>query len=568
MKILLTTLNAKYIHKNLALRWIYQAKPDTQKDVIIKEYTIKDDINKIKKEVLQGQYDILCFSVYIWNIEYIKPLIKLIKQEQPQIHIIVGGPEVSYESESLLLEGVDAISIGEGEMSVWEYIQMLEHKQTYEIPGIYTKQHPNSEKQIVPLSFLEQLNDPYFMEIDAADMDKRYLYLETSRGCPYGCEYCLSSCDQNVRLFSLPYVMKLLEKIKNSKVTQVKLLDRTFNVAPKRALQLARYMNEECIHQIFQLEVVAETLSEELLEFFEKEADPKRFRLEIGVQSFHEPTLKSVSRIQNNQRLMEVIARLRKANIIMHVDLIAGLPYEDKQTFQHSFDQLFALSASECQLGLLKLLKGTKLRAKQEQYGFVFEAHAPYTIQATAWLSKQEMQEIALCAQAVEKYWNSGKCRFTIHELLNQGYQKSAFQLFEALGKEYQKLPHPYAPQHLFQAFMKAFPDMDQLILAAMLNMDYYRKVKQRPPHFHSYKLNNDIRFQIKEKAKEKGISAYLLDHYSAMSYGWTNHTLGYQLILFHNPDSKTRRFWCDINMKNWKEIQDEANHDSDKQCA
>lgn len=555
MKILLTTLNAKYIHKNLALRWIYQARPQTQQHVILKEYTIKDDIPSIKKDILQQEYDIICFSVYIWNIEYIKELIQALKQSQPSVKILVGGPEVSYESEDLLECGVDAISIGEGEQSVWEYIQMLEQNRSYEISGICTRQHPNHDKRITPLSYLEQLDDPYFMEADASDMDKRYLYLETSRGCPYGCEYCLSSCDRNVRLFSLPYVMKLLEKLKYSSVTQVKLLDRTFNSAPKRALTIARYMNEHCRKQSFQLEVVAEALSEDLLQFFEHEADSKRFRLEIGVQSFHEPTLKSVGRIQNNKRLREVIARLKKANITMHVDLIAGLPYEDKATFRQSFDQLFALAADECQLGLLKLLKGTRLKQKADQYGFVFEAHAPYTIQETSWLTKAELQDIASCAQAVEKYWNSGKCRYTVNELLSLGYQNSAFQLFEALGKEYRKLKHPYAPQQLFQAFMQAMPEIDQLYLAAMLNIDYYRNVKQRPAHFHSYKLNHELRSQLKEAAKQYGISAYSLDHYSMMGYGWIDHTLGYQLIIFDRLQQETKRYWCDTTLKNWKEI-------------
>lgn len=565
MKILLTTLNAKYIHKNLALRWIYQAKPIDQAHVILKEYTIKDTVDHIVQDILSEHYDIVCFSVYIWNVEPIQVIIQQLKQNQPSLHILAGGPEVSYESDDLLDKGVDAISIGEGEESVWEYIRMLEQKQHYEIAGICTKAYPNHEKRSVSLSFLEQLNDPYFMDMDIEDMDKRYLYLETSRGCPYSCEYCLSSCDQSVRLFSLPYMMKLLEKIKHSKVKQVKLLDRTFNVAPKRALQIARYMNEECKHQIFQLEVVAETLSEELLQFFEKEADPKRFRLEIGVQSFHEPTLKSVSRIQNNQRLIEVIERLRKARMIMHVDLIAGLPYEDKQTFQNSFDRLFALSADECQLGLLKLLKGTKLRAKKAQYGFTFEHHAPYTIQSTKWLTHREMNEIAASAQAVEKYWNSGKCRFAVRELLTLGYQKSAFQLFEALGKQLQALPHPYAPQHFYQAFIKAFPDMDQLILTAILNMDYYRNVKQRPPHFHNCKLSDEIRKQLKETAKLQGVSAYELDHYSAMSYGWSDHTLGCQLILFNAADHYPKRYWCDMTMNHWKEISNETDYDCDR---
>ena len=554
MKILLTTLNAKYIHKNLALRWIYQACP-FQEDVTIKEYTIKDDLQRIAEEILAKQYDIVCLSIYIWNIEPCKQLIQLLKQHQPMLYILVGGPEVSYESWELLDKGVDAISIGEGEESVWEYIQMLKAHASYEISGICTKQHPNHTYRKVDISFLENLEDPYFMEMDEADMDKRYLYLETSRGCPYGCEYCLSSCDRQVRMFSLPYVMKLLEKIKHSKIKQVKLLDRTFNVDPKRALQIARYMNEECTNQIFQFEVVAETLSEELLEFFIQEADKERFRFEVGVQSFHEPTLRAVGRIQNNARLKEVITRLKDAHVILHVDLIAGLPYEDKMRFEQSFNELFSLQASELQLGILKLLKGTKLKEKQEQYGFVYQQFAPYAIQSTNWLNEIELCRINHTAEAVEKYWNSGKCQASIQELLDLGIEQSAFRLFEKLGEQYAILPRPYAPQQFFQAFLAAFPEMDQKQLCAILNMDYYRLSKQRPPHFHMWKCEEDVRKCVKETAKEYGISTYELDHYASITYGWNNHALGYQLILYQPAHKKVKRYWCDETYQNWKEI-------------
>lgn len=554
MKVLLTTLNAKYIHKNLALRWIYQACPYKQAVTLI-EYTIKDDLHRICDEIVLGNYDLICFSVYIWNIEPIKQLIAQLKKRQPNVHILVGGPEVSYESDELLDQGVDAISIGEGEQSVWEYVDMIKHRESYEISGICTKAYPNHDQRKTPLSYLETLEDPYFMEFDQADMDKRYLYLETSRGCPYGCEYCLSSCDRQVRMFSLPYVMKLLEKIKHSKVKQVKLLDRTFNVDPDRALSIARYMNEECTNQIFQFEVVAETLSEELLQFFETEADQTRFRFEVGVQSFHKDTLQAVGRIQNNKRLKEVITRLRSANVILHVDLIAGLPYEDEPTFEHSFNELFALHASECQLGILKLLKGTKLKEKRTQYGFVYETIAPYAIQKTNWLSEEELVSINDTASAVEKYWNSGKCQFTIQELLTLGYETSAYQLFKKLGSAYQKLPRPYAPQQFFQAFLSAFPQLDSHMLCAMLNMDYYRLAKQRPPHFHEDKLSMEIRKQLKEAALSQGIASYELDHYASMTYGWNHHTIGYQLILYTTDSKAPKRYWINQTMTECEEL-------------
>lgn len=554
MNVLLTTLNAKYIHKNLALRWIYQSCPNKEK-VSLKEYTIKDDLDRIVDEILVQSFDLICFSVYIWNIEPIKLLVQKLKAQKPELRILVGGPEVSYESWDLLDQGVDAISVGEGEESVWEYVEMLRLHQSYEISGIYTKEHPNQTYRKVSLAYLESLEDPYFMELDQADMDKRYLYLETSRGCPYGCEYCLSSCDRQVRMFSLPYVMKLLEKVKHSSIKQVKLLDRTFNVDPKRALTIARYMNEECTNQIFQFEVVAETLSEEMLVFFEQEADKERFRFEVGVQSFHEETLRSVGRIQNNERLKEVITRLRNAHVILHVDLIAGLPYEDKRTFEHSFNQLFAIHASELQLGILKLLKGTKLKQKQARYGFQFDQIAPYAIQSTNWLKEEELISIHHTAEAVEKYWNSGKCQYAIQEVLDLGWVSSAFQLFEQLGKQYALLPRPYAPQQFFQAFVNAFPDKDVKTLCAILNMDYYRLGKQRPPHFHAWKCHEEERKQMKEMAKGQGISAYELDHYAAITYGWQDHESGYQLILYQQTQKTPKRYWCDQYWKKWKEI-------------
>ena len=269
MKILLTTLNAKYIHKNLALRWLYVASP-MKESTTIKEYTIKDDVNRISDDILEQNYDVICFSCYIWNIEETKQVIKNIK-EKSNPTILIGGPEVSFESEYLLDEGVDAICIGEGEKANWEYIMSLDSPKL--IDGIITKEYKSNKYAFSDLKENESYENPYFLDFDLKDMKNRYLYLETSRGCPYNCAYCLSSTDRKVRMFSEEYVMNLLNQIKNSEIRQVKLLDRTFNCMPDRALRIAKFMNEECKNQIFQFEIVAETLSEKLIDFFVNEAD-------------------------------------------------------------------------------------------------------------------------------------------------------------------------------------------------------------------------------------------------------------------------------------------------------
>lgn len=553
-KVLLTTCNAKYIHKNLALRWLYTSCPDTT-NVMLKEYTIKDDTTRIVHEICEKNVDVVCFSCYIWNIDMTMEIIQSLKERDPSLHIVIGGPEVSYDSYELLDKGVDAISIGEGEQSIWEYVTMLEMPKAYEVEGMCTKTFPNRVYRRVSMAFLEQLENPYFLPFDALDMGKRYLYLETSRGCPYGCTYCLSSTDRQVRMFSLEYVMHLLKQIEHSDVLQVKLLDRTFNADPKRALNIARYMNDHCKNQVFQFEIVAETLSEELLNFFVYEADKKRFRFEIGVQSFQQKTLQAVGRIQNNERLKEVITKLKDANCIMHVDLIAGLPYEGKESFQASFDELFSLHASELQLGILKLLKGTKLRSQQDDFGFSFHVQAPYDILSTNWLTSEELKEIHLCGDAVEKFWNSGVCKELIDIILQKGWYTSAFTLFMDLGKEYAKLLRPYQPYELFECIYPLLSMCERKVVDGLLLTYYYPRFKQKPKRFIKDVISLDKKKELMWFACEQGIA----DQNTIFCYGVIDVAYdvecGFQLVLYNREQQLPRQWFIDQDMTYIKEM-------------
>lgn len=541
------TCNAKYIHKNLALRWLYCSCP-SKEDVFIKEYTIKEDVNKIVEDILQYDVEVIGCSIYIWNLEITKKIVSQLKIKRPTLTIFAGGPEVSFESLDLLDQGFDALCCGEGEIAIWEYVKMLASDTPYDVAGMITKEYPNQTYQKVDIAYLETLELPYFLEMDQKDMDKRYFYLETSRGCPYGCTYCLSSIDNKVRMFSMEYILKVLEKLKVSNVKIVKLLDRTFNADVNRALQIARYMNEHCHQQIFQFEIVAQTLSEQLLHFFCEEADKKRFRFEIGVQSFHQPTLLSVGRYQNEQRLCEVLTRMGQAKLTMHCDLIAALPYENMTLFQQSFNRLFALQASEIQLGILKLLKGTKLRSQQQEYGMLFHPEPPYDVIETKWLSKQDLIDLSNCASAVEKFYNDGTCYDVIQTILQNKWISDPFTLFMELGKQYAKLQRPYQPYQLFTCFYPLLEHIDRKTIDSILLMSYYQRFKQKPKRFTPSYVTIETKKQLLHSAADLGLAdVKTLFGYGLVDIGY-HHGLCYQLILYHQNQQYPKRWLFDEN--------------------
>lgn len=494
MHVVLVGINAKYIHKNLAIRYIYQTCPSKHECDIL-EYTIKDDIEKVGISILKTRANVIGISTYIWNAEFVKNLTAYLKSNNPQLKIFLGGPEVSFDPEYFLKNySVDAISCGEGEFTVWQYIDALENKlENYDIPGIFTNNiKPTCKYAIVSLPELEKFETPYFMDMDKDTLDTKYLYVETSRGCPYQCSYCLSSAQGGVRLFSITYVMSVLDKIFESTVRQVKFLDRTFNVDKDRAILLAKYIsNHARSNQSFQFEIMAEHLSEELICFLENRTSGPKFRFEIGIQTTNQQSLKEIKRIQDFDKMSKVIKRLSKNKLCeLHVDLIAGLPLEDYQSFHKSFNDVYALNPNELQLGFLKLLRGTKMKEKAKEYGFKYDTNAPYEIIETAWLSKNELEKIHDVAYALENLYNKARMRNTLKYLISN-FHADPFILFQSIGENLRA----DKPRNYYELFKKVLEILslqyDSNIVTGLLNEEYYSLSKQRVKRIAPFMLDN-----------------------------------------------------------------------------
>ena len=500
MKVVLTTLNAKYIHKNLALRWLYVSRiPEA--DVELMEFVIKDDLERISDQIASRQPEVIGISVYIWNADLTRKWIAILKRKLPHVRILIGGPEVSYQCEDWLDTGIEAVLRGEGEKTFWQAV-----RREADIDGLVSRSYVSPVAYArVDLNWLETLESPYWLAMDEEAMAHRYLYLETSRGCPYHCAYCLSSADNRVRMFSEAYVLRQLAPLAERTVKQVKFLDRTYNVMPERALRIARFIETLPPSINFQFEVVADTISEAMLDFFEQEADPARYRFEIGVQSLNSKTLEAVDRRQDNQRLLEVTSRLLKRGYVCHLDLIAGLPYEDRASFEQSYNGLFAVCPSELQVGILKLLKGTAMIARAPAWGMEFEAQTPYTVTKTAWLSEVDLAEVECVHLATEKLLNSGRCRACLQSVFAEHPQLSAYALMAQAGARLQALPHPYQLKDLYELLIEVLtPLVGEPEAQARVNTDYLMQSVHRQKPLAIRHLSAEERKEIRRNLVQR----------------------------------------------------------------
>ena len=538
LKVLLCAFNAKYIHKALSLRWLYAAK-GSDVDAEIMEFTLKDDLLQCAERALAKNPDVIAISTYIWSAEMIKKWIVLLKEMKPELRIFVGGPEVSYEYEEWLELPIEAVLRGEGEKTLWQAVRCEENidgyaSKSYVSPVSYAK---------VDLAWLESLPSPYFLEEDLKDSAHRYFYFETSRGCPYRCSYCLSSLDTEVRFFSKEYIEAQLTRLKEVKVKQVKFLDRTFNANPEFSLWIARLIEHLDVDTSFQFEIVADRLNQKMMDFLLHEANKKRYRFEAGVQSFNEKTLRAVGRIQNNEKLKQVLTLLSKEGYVIHADLIAGLPFEDFASFQKSYDQLFFTGVDEVQLGILKLLKGTALRTQALEENFGASQLPPYDVSSTPWLSSEEMELILGAYHATEKLYNSKRFRNSIHAFIELGWISSPFEWMIECGKRLKSLKEPYQLTDLYLLVKGVMKDYDESVVDAILLNDYMMQFKQRPPKiFKGQNLSN--KKELMQKMVEAGYSEDELGHYACFCDGFYQGKRSVQVLVYNAEHQKPKRIW------------------------
>jgi len=438
MNIVLATLNAKYIHTNIALRYLKSfATPEF--DPIISEYTIKDPSFNIVSDIYQKKPDIVGFSCYIWNIEETIRVIRMLKKVTPNTKIILGGPEVSYDVHDWLrrLNDVDYIIMGEGEYS---FKQLLFHLNgelpLEEVPGIcYLKDskviiHPQPKKVD-----LREMPSPYRLEEDIPDIPKRISYIETSRGCPFSCQFCLSSIEVGVRYFNREKIKEDIRYLMEHGAKTVKFVDRTFNISRSYAMEMFQFLIDE--HKpgvVFQFEITADIMRPEVIQFLNDNAPKGLFRFEIGVQSTNDLTNELVKRRQNFEKLSRTVTMVKDGGKIdQHLDLIAGLPEEDYASFRQTFNDVFAMRPEELQLGFLKLLRGTGLRLQAKEYGYEYVDMAPYEIFANNLLTFDDILRIKQAEDVLEKYWNDHRMDRTVEYLVTEVFE-SPFDFFQEFG--------------------------------------------------------------------------------------------------------------------------------------
>jgi anaerobic magnesium-protoporphyrin IX monomethyl ester cyclase len=442
MKVVLTTLNAKYIHTALALRYLRAHVQNDFPDTHICEYTIKDVPSHIVADLYSQKPDVIGLSVYIWNVEETVPLIGMLKKVLPQTRIILGGPEVSYDTRYWMerLPEVDCIVQGEGEAAFLNVLKAIESRSTFhQVGGVaYRFEDEICINKSTEKIDLNQMPGPYD-EDDLASLRHRVVYYETSRGCPFSCQFCLSSIESGVRYFPLERVKADLQRLIHAGVRTIKFVDRTFNLKRDYAVELFQFLIDNRGETVFQFEITGDILHPETVKFLKQNVPPGLFRFEIGVQSTNDLTNALVKRRQNFERLKNNILAVKETGtIVQHLDLIAGLPEEDYLSFRKTFDDVFALHPDELQLGFLKMLRGTGLRLSAEKFGYVYMDHAPYEVFSNHVLPYDDVLRIKQVEDVLEKYWNEGRLRHTTFYLTSHVYE-SPFDFFQQFGAYWER---------------------------------------------------------------------------------------------------------------------------------
>ena len=457
MKFLLTAINAKYIHSNPAIYSLrVHAGEELQQHIELAEYTINQNFSDILADIYRRKPDVIGFSCYIWNITLVLELVEELSKIMPQMPIWLGGPEVSFDAPKLLerYPQLQGVMIGEGEETFKEllgyYVESADHLWTNDpekqglcgqrtstmdlqkIAGLCLPEGYTAPRELADMSSLP------FLYSDLEAFENKIIYYESSRGCPFRCSYCLSSIDKKVRLRDLNIVKKELQFFLDHKVKQVKFVDRTFNCNHTHAMEIWKYLSQHDNGITnFHFEVSADILNEEEIRLLNS-MRPGLVQLEIGVQSTNPETIKAINRTMNVEKLEGIVSAINTGhNVHQHLDLIAGLPHEDYATFARSFDRVYAMEPEQLQLGFLKVLKGSEMAERSEEYGICYRNKPPYEVLYTKWLSYEDVLRLKGVEEMVEMYYNSNQFRHTLAFLVKQF--DSPFEMFEKMAAFYER---------------------------------------------------------------------------------------------------------------------------------
>ena len=490
MKILLAACNAKYIHSNLAVYDLKAYSSDYDEHVILREYTINQPKDEILKDIYSSGADVVCFSCYIWNISFVRELIRDLVKILPKTAFWAGGPEVSYDAEKFLTEmpEMTGVMVGEGEKTFHDLLEFyIDGKDSLEeISGIAYRTGDkiihNGWRELMDLSAI-----PFVYE-HLEKFENRIIYYESSRGCPFSCSYCLSSIDKKLRFRDLELVKKELQFFLDHRVPQVKFVDRTFNCKHEHAMTIWKYILEHDNGVTnFHFEISADLLREEEMELM-SQMRPGLIQLEIGVQSTNPETIRAIHRHMDLKKLEHCVNRVHSfRNIHQHLDLIAGLPYEDYDIFHQSFNDVYQMKPDQLQLGFLKVLKGSLMQKEAEGYGIVYKEKEPYEVLSTNWLTYGEVLKLKMVESMVEVYYNSGQFWHTLEYLVP--LEKDAFTFYEKLGSFYEKkgyseISHSRMRRYeILLEYLKEETDVPTEVAAQKMLYDLYlrEKLKKRP---------------------------------------------------------------------------------------
>jgi anaerobic magnesium-protoporphyrin IX monomethyl ester cyclase len=542
MRLLLTTLNAKYIHLNLAIRILYELNKQHE-GLSWKEFTIRMNVDEMAKEC--AEYEVVAFSCYIWNITQTLKVAERIKALNPNCKILLGGPEVSYEWEEIIAHGcIDYIICGEGEIPFHEFLTHYPNVEA--VPNLVYKVdgEVRYEEKSVTYDVSNFIGVNPYINDPVDDLYNKVCYIETSRGCPYKCGFCLASLDNNVRYLPMADIKRnLLYLMTHGRV--IKFLDRTFNMKRDFTLEVFQFiLDNHKPGNVFQFEITADILHPDIIKFINEKVPKGLFRFEIGIQTVNQKANLEVSRKQNFEKTKGIIKQVQDV-VDLHLDLIVGLPLDYFEDIKYSFEEVFKLFAPELQLGFLKFLKGTPVRKTAAAHGYVYDSVAPYQIIESNYMSKAELEQVTMAEEALEMYWNKPRA---INTLKYVTAYYSVFDFLQGLGNYF--TAHCDLHKHdlkdvytmLFAFAKETYPE--DAVLQQLITIDYYLQHKIKPVLVLLPEADASIKQQL--------IEQYKLNHHKLrfamlpLNFNWTefvehNHILPADITMVIAFDGKNK---------------------------